>query len=104
MPYKYPKTITEMESRRSAEMAALVPAVNRLPAERPVCPGNAEHGYMVLSPGHTYEQKFCGTWYRCPICTSSELYPSRDLCVQTGEAYFDGARFERWNGAQWVPA
>ncbi|MEG3071079.1 MAG: hypothetical protein HQP61_02405 [Peptococcaceae bacterium] len=55
--------------------------MSNLPMVLPVCPASAEHGEMVLRPlaFQTYEQKFCGTWYDCPQCRSSILFPSMEL-------------------------
>lgn len=80
-----------------------------LPAERPRC---RQHGYMVLRPAsrQTPEQQFCGVWYDCPEftsathrCGSSACYPSRGLCQQTGEPYFDGSAWSRHDSMSWVP-
>lgn len=52
-----------------------------LPALRPVCPTNAEHGFMTYRPGRTSEQRWCGIWYDCTDfgCNSSVLLHSREL-------------------------
>lgn len=43
----------------------------------PVCP---IHGNQLdlQTPG-TPEQEFCGTWYHCPQCGYTTLYPSKEL-------------------------
>lgn len=58
-------------------------------AERPKCSGCGK--YMEIRPGHTPEQRFCGTWYEHPPMsgsnighTSSVLYPSLQLAAQLG--------------------
>jgi hypothetical protein len=47
----------------------------------PECPKG--HGPMILRPGGTPEQRWCGTWYECaPVqsgCRSAVLYPSPEL-------------------------
>lgn len=45
-------------------------------ARLPECP---QHGQMQLQQAGTKEQAFCGTWYRCNLCTHSVLLPSREL-------------------------
>jgi len=52
-----------------------------LPMCLPICPTSASHGEMILRQqlGQTYEQKFCGTWYDCPKCSSSVLFQSKEL-------------------------
>jgi hypothetical protein len=53
----------------------------RLPALRPQCP---HHGAMEPRPGHTAEQRWCGTWYACPAprCATVTLLPSPALTAQ----------------------
>lgn len=55
--------------------------MKNLPMPLPKCPSSPEHGEMILRPlqHQTYEQKFCGVWYDCPQCSSSVLFPSKDL-------------------------
>lgn len=43
----------------------------------PVCPTHGEQ--MILQKPGTYEQEFCGTWYRCPQCANGVLIPSKEL-------------------------
>jgi hypothetical protein len=47
-------------------------------------PACITHGVMELRPtnGQTHEQRFCGTWYDCPKCSSSVLLPSSELLAQ----------------------
>lgn len=44
-------------------------------------PNCDRHGQMTLRDvkQQTPEQKWCGTWYDCPICSSSALYPGPEL-------------------------
>jgi hypothetical protein len=55
--------------------------VNKLPMAIPFCPYSRDHGRTELRPlaRQTPEQKFCGTWYDCPKCHSSVLFPSKEL-------------------------
>lgn len=46
----------------------------------PVCPIHGDQ--MDLHKPGTPEQEFCGTWYRCPQCGYSTLYPSVELLRQ----------------------
>lgn len=47
--------------------------------ELPRC---AEHGQMELHKPGTREQEFCGTWYRCTLCTNSTVFTSPALEAQ----------------------
>jgi hypothetical protein len=51
------------------------------------------HGQMYLRPvtHQSEEQKWCGTWYDCPQCTSSVLFPSGELQALAAPS----------NGAEW---
>jgi hypothetical protein len=42
------------------------------------CP---RHGPMVQRPlaVQTPEQKYCGVWWDCTLCTNSVLFPSEEL-------------------------
>jgi hypothetical protein len=52
-----------------------------LTALHPQCP---RHGAMEVRPGHTAEQRWCGTWYTCtaPRCRTVTLLPSPALTAQ----------------------
>ncbi len=58
-----------------------------LPMVLPTCPSSEEHGQLILRSQdyQTYEQKFCGTWYDCPVCRSSVLFESPELKAQLDE-------------------
>ena len=51
----------------------------------PKCPNHGEE--MLLQNPGTEEQRFCGTWYQCPKCKNTVLFPSFEL-----RAYLDGQR------------
>ena len=55
--------------------------MSNLPMELPICPSDKGHGQMMLreQKRQTVEQLFCGTWYDCPNCSSSVLFPSMEL-------------------------
>ena len=43
----------------------------------PKCPNHNEE--MLWQNPATEEQRFCGTWYKCPKCGNSVLFPSFEL-------------------------
>jgi hypothetical protein len=47
----------------------------------PECPTDKSHGQMILREESrmSYEQKWSGVWYDCSHCSSSVLYPSKEL-------------------------
>ena len=61
-----------------------------LPACVPQCP---QHGPMVLRPGYTPEQRWCGVWYACIAyrCRTEHLLASPELLASLAE---QRARFE----------
>ncbi len=54
--------------------------------ELPRCP---VHGCQLIHrPGGTQEQRYCGTWYDCPVggCYYSVLFPSVELAQEYKKA------------------
>jgi len=43
----------------------------------PKCPDHQIQ--LLLRKSHTPEQIYCGTWYSCPRCGYTVLFPSREL-------------------------
>lgn len=51
----------------------------------PKCSTHGEQ--MILRERVTEDQNFCGTWYDCPKCENSVLFPSKELT-----SFLDGFR------------
>ena len=49
---------------------------------RPTFPARFAVGDRVQVKPGTAEQRFCGTWFRCPRCHSAVLLPSEELEAQ----------------------
>lgn len=43
----------------------------------PRCPIHGEQ--LLLKAPTTPEQEFCGSWYICPVCAYTVLFPSEEL-------------------------
>jgi hypothetical protein len=54
--------------------------LRRTEMEQPTC---QTHGPMLKVPAGTPEQKWCGEWWRCELCTHTVLRPS-DNCRKVG--------------------
>ena len=95
--YRFPRDREELIAARQAQLETLTLAGHD-------CPNG--HGPMQARPldQQTPEQLFCGLWWDCRNgCTSTWCANSRDLAYQNGEPYCNGHRWEKWDGAGWVP-
>ncbi len=45
--------------------------------EIPRCPVHGEQ--LMYRPSKTAVEKFCGTWYKCPVCEYTTLFRSAEL-------------------------
>jgi hypothetical protein len=95
--YRFPRTREELIAARQAQLETLAPPCHD-------CLNG--HGPMQARPldQQTDEQLFCGLWWDCRNgCTSAWCARSRDLAYQNGEPYRNGDRWEKFDGAGWVP-
>ena len=67
----YLRDLAELEYLNASDCTAL--------ACLPVCPIHGDQ--LDLQKPGTPEQEFCGTWYRCPQCGYTVLYPSQELLL-----------------------